>query len=325
MRQGETPRKSKALRNNPIKPSLEKEKHLYFDRVELIVQGGHGGDGAVVRPDDAGVNAQAAERSELVMPPGGAGGGVLLYVDPALTDLLHLRVSPPHSRPLFSLGDVVTASSAIFVAQPADAPLVRCPVSLGMCLNSKRREEAPHTSAFPCPHVRLPHPPPQARPKLTAECGRDSPGLLTQRELTRLLLERKGSADAGDELSQGSPLQLNGATLRVSVPPGTFVKTAGGKSLGDLVTPGQQLLVASGGEGGPCIVGAPRGRVARRKAASAGGARNGEAEGERHRIPSSVLVPPLVFWPCWHDSRDGAWSGSDPRAVSQTWEPSRRA
>jgi hypothetical protein len=99
MRQPDAPRKSKALRNNPIKPSLEKDKHLYFDRVDLIVQGGHGGDGAVVRPDGAGVNAQAAERSELVMPPGGTGGGVLLYVDPALTDLLHLRVSPSRSQP----------------------------------------------------------------------------------------------------------------------------------------------------------------------------------------------------------------------------------
>jgi GTPase involved in cell partitioning and DNA repair len=101
--------------------------------------------------------------------------------------------------------------------------------------------------------------------------------------------QRKGVIDAGD-LSQGLPLELSGATLRVPVPPGTFVKTAGGKALGDLVAPGQELLVASGGEGGPCIIGAPRGRVARRKAAGAGSAKNGEAEGEREEKPLH-LVP----------------------------------
>jgi GTPase involved in cell partitioning and DNA repair len=104
-------------------------------------------------------------------------------------------------------------------------------------------------------------------------------------------LERKGDTDAGDALSQGSPLDLSGATLRVSVPPGTFVKTAGGRALGDLVTPGQELLVASGGEGGPCIVGAARGRVAKRKAADASRGKNGEAEGERSR--ALPLVPSL--------------------------------
>jgi len=92
--------RSKALRDKKPAADVEKDKHLYFDRVELTVQGGHGGDGAVVRPDGGGINEQAAERSELVMPSGGNGGGVVLFVDPAMTDLLHLRVcAPPYSLP----------------------------------------------------------------------------------------------------------------------------------------------------------------------------------------------------------------------------------
>ena len=96
LRQRPVARRSKVLRKKPVEPSLEKDKHLYFDRVELTVQGGHGGDGAVIRPDQEGLSAQAMERSEVVMPPGGNGGGVLLYVDPSLTDLLHLRVRLRH-------------------------------------------------------------------------------------------------------------------------------------------------------------------------------------------------------------------------------------
>ena len=43
----------------------------------------------------------------------------------------------------------------------------------------------------------------------------------------------------------------DGETLRVPVPAGTFVRTRNGRVLGDLVRPGEELLVARGGVGGP--------------------------------------------------------------------------
>ena len=47
---------------------------------------------------------------------------------------------------------------------------------------------------------------------------------------------------------------LDARELLVPVPPGTFVRTAGGRVLGDLVAPGQRLVVATGGAGGPCVL-----------------------------------------------------------------------
>lgn len=38
--------------------------------------------------------------------------------------------------------------------------------------------------------------------------------------------------------------------VRVPVPPGTFVRTAGGQPLADLLRVGQSVVVATGGEGG---------------------------------------------------------------------------
>lgn len=81
-------------------------------------------------------------------------------------------------------------------------------------------------------------------------------------------------------MESGVPMDLSGSTLRVAVPPGTFVKTAGGKALADLVRPGQEVSVATGGDGGPCIVGAARGRGAKAKNARRGKAKKGEAEGD---------------------------------------------
>jgi Obg family GTPase CgtA len=56
-----------------------------------------------------------------------------------------------------------------------------------------------------------------------------------------------------------SAVQMRDAEpLRVPVPPGTFVRTKGGRVLGDLVAPGQEICVATGGSGGPCVLGKER-------------------------------------------------------------------
>ena len=88
-------RKAKALGTKGVAPSVEKQKHLLFDRVELTVRGGDGGDGVVVPPSGRhAARLSSGLESDLELPPGGDGGDVVLYVDPSLSDLL-----PLHARP----------------------------------------------------------------------------------------------------------------------------------------------------------------------------------------------------------------------------------
>lgn len=61
----------------------------------------------------------------------------------------------------------------------------------------------------------------QARPKLTGERGRDSPGPLTARKVAQRAVRDSGDGSAAGVQRQ----QLHGAALRVGVPPGTFVRT----------------------------------------------------------------------------------------------------
>lgn len=86
LQQRDGSRRAKDLQKKAVVPALEKDRHLYFDRVELTLQGGDGGNGAVVQ------GAQASDRSALEMPAGGPGGDVVLFVDTSVSDLLHLRV-----------------------------------------------------------------------------------------------------------------------------------------------------------------------------------------------------------------------------------------
>ena len=82
----------------------------------------------------------------------------------------------------------------------------------------------------------------------------------------------------------------DGLTLRVPVPPGTFVRTSGGKVLDDLVAPGQELRVAAGGEGGPCV-------LREERAARGGGAKGGRGRSDEF-------------------ASDGLWSGDDDFVMS---------
>ena len=76
-------------------PTLKKsERHLLFDECSVEVRGGHGGHGAVVSLPRRGEGPRLKRTAEAdyVLPPGGGDGGdVLLFVDPACSDLLHLR------------------------------------------------------------------------------------------------------------------------------------------------------------------------------------------------------------------------------------------
>ena len=78
--------------------AVAREKHLFFDEVTLSVSGGQGGHGAAFDLPKAGKGAKLARTADgdFALPEGGGrGGSVVLEVDTALQDLLHL-----HGRPL---------------------------------------------------------------------------------------------------------------------------------------------------------------------------------------------------------------------------------
>ncbi|KAL1529683.1 hypothetical protein AB1Y20_000622 [Prymnesium parvum] len=163
---------------------LDKEKHLYFDQVSIVVRSGNGGDGMLLTLPKRGEGPLLEKNADgdFVLPPGGGrGGDVFLVVDPSLSDLLHLRE--------------------------------------------------------------------RSKADLAAESGKDSRGFQDWKK------DKKTWKTVADEGSGLRTAGLNDARdLIIGVPPGTFVRTKAGKVLGDLVSPGQRLLVAKGGHGGPCVL-----------------------------------------------------------------------
>lgn len=225
---------SKRLSSKAPPEDIEKLKHLYFDEVEVVVRSGNGGDGAVIALPARGEGPRLKRTSDddFELPPGGgAGGNVVLFVDPALSDLLHLR----------------------------------------------------------------------GRPVLVAPRGGDSQGLRdlpAARERWRALVEQMGNSGSAGSAPGGvtragaaggvSSVKLReGEVLRIPVPPGTFVRTKSGKVLGDLVAPRQELIVAVGGEGGPCVLNQER------KPRDAGG-RSGKGSGRRGSSRTSVPDDPMA-------------------------------
>ena len=221
-KQKKSPTRSAAKKKEP--KDLE-DKHLFYDEVEVAVRSGPGGHGAVITPPKrgSGPSNRAIKRGQMdgpsreqhstrisksslkrtadndfELPPGGGhGGDVVLFVDPSVGDLLHLR----------------------------------------------------------------------GKATLAATRGGDSLGirdLPAARERWRELAD----ADVPDLPISASGIRLRDAEpLRVPVPPGTFVRTKSGKVLGDLVRPGEELCVASGGEGGPCMLGADKATAKKAKRA----------------------------------------------------------
>ena len=75
-------------------PKIAKEAHNFFDGASVAVQSGGGGDGHVLKLNDGGPRLARTADGDFELPPGGgSGGSVVLVVDTALCDLLHL-----HSR-----------------------------------------------------------------------------------------------------------------------------------------------------------------------------------------------------------------------------------
>ena len=190
---GSPRRGTRRLPDKKPSASTAKEKHLIFDAAQVVARGGPGGRGAVIslpRRGDGPMLRRTADDDFELPPGGGHGGDVILFVDPAKSDLLHLH----------------------------------------------------------------------GRPKLIAPRGGDSLGLrdlpAARARWRKLADDAASSCDASSAaVGMLSSIRLrDGAHLRVPVPPGTFVRTSSGRVLGDLIAAGQELRVAAGGEGGPCIL-----------------------------------------------------------------------
>lgn len=176
-------RSTKRLRQAAPPAEIEKDKHLHFDQADVVVRAGSGGHGQVIDLPARGDGPMLPRDSdgELVLPAGGGrGGDIVLVVDPALGDLLHLR----------------------------------------------------------------------ARREIAAQRGSDSLGL---GDVGRARRKWRDTADIDG--GEGGAATHDAPDLVIGVPAGTFVRTKAGKPLGDLVTPGQRLVVAEGGAGGPCVLG----------------------------------------------------------------------
>jgi len=122
------------------------------------------------------------------------------------------------------------------------------------------------------------------RPLVAAPRGADSAGLNQYRKVQRQQREASylSNVDQGDfdgeargnvRARAATPTNIHDAReLVIPVPPGTFVRTKGGKVLGDLVSPRQRLVVAEGGGGGPCVL--------KDNPATGGGKKGGKGERE---------------------------------------------
>ena len=84
--------RGKALPVDKPPAAIESERHLYFDRVDFEVRGGHGGDGALIHPRGGGAKLKTGAGGGIELPDGGGrGGDVILYVDSSVPDLMHLH------------------------------------------------------------------------------------------------------------------------------------------------------------------------------------------------------------------------------------------
>ncbi|KAK4860044.1 hypothetical protein QYF36_016281 [Acer negundo] len=88
-----------------------------------------------------------------------------------------------------------------------------------------------------------------------ADEGKDT--LLEFHKTSRYSAKRGGNVDSMGVLSSLLRNGLASPTLRVPVPVGTVVKHKRGKLLADLAQPGQEVLVARGGQGGISLLGVP--------------------------------------------------------------------
>ncbi|KAL8148626.1 putative GTP-binding protein OBGC2 isoform X1 [Apium graveolens] len=85
--------------------------------------------------------------------------------------------------------------------------------------------------------------------------GRDT--LLEFHKKSRFSAKRGGNVDAMSILTSHLSNGSAGPSLRIPVPPGTVVKHKRGKFLADLARPGDEILVARGGQGGISLLEMP--------------------------------------------------------------------
>lgn len=133
---------------SPNSETLIREPHKYFDQVIITVRAGDGGHGAVLsmpnqKPPSKFDKEKARKRfsfkrdfdGSLILPMGGHGGDVVLYVDEGRDTLLEFhrknRYSAKRGGNVDAMGGLTSHLSNGFAA-----PTLRIPVPLGLCFTS---------------------------------------------------------------------------------------------------------------------------------------------------------------------------------------------
>ncbi|KAJ9525634.1 hypothetical protein QJQ45_003344 [Haematococcus lacustris] len=254
-----TPRRKVAF-DEPVQSKGAEEAHKIFDEVVIIVKSGDGGQGEIVEAGKGktvnnfkyqpGGNTPKKLFLPASTPSDGADGAdVLLVCDPKFDTLLHL-----HKRKNITAQRGSNGNPQVGSAGPRNN---RCAVSQGrmrICTDCSRRAAA----------------------AVAAVAGGESDeggSMASFNHWVALPLQRMISQHVA---ANQAPLQALSpemrkaltAPLEVPVPPGTVVKRkATGALLGELLRPGDKLLVAKGGRGGQGVVAPSRKqKVVRRQA-----------------------------------------------------------
>jgi len=229
------------------------DTHKTFDEALITVRAGAGGRGEISQPGSGTwvrnfkFKAGDGKSSRQIFLPsaeparGGEGGSVVLRADPSVPDLLHLRYESYRSDSSSSGGGATKGGGA---------------EALKFTARDGRQGDAAAGSNAP-----------------------RAPGAAQ-----RLEAAAAAAASANSSGFEGLPRGPDAPPLVLRVPLGTVVKRsrgggggAGGALVGELLSPGQTLVVARGGRGGTGVV-APR-----KGAAAAARARAAAAEAKRQR------------------------------------------
>ncbi|KAJ6920770.1 hypothetical protein NC651_014374 [Populus alba x Populus x berolinensis] len=134
---------AKAKETISTRNQIIKEPHKYFDQVIITVRSGDGGHGAVLNMPNQNKNAGKGKQEKknfdgsLILPVGGYGGDVVIYVDEGKDSLLEL-----HSKSKFNAkrGGNVDAMGVLTyqLHNGFDASTLRIPVPVGTVVKRKR-------------------------------------------------------------------------------------------------------------------------------------------------------------------------------------------
>ncbi|KAL6493073.1 hypothetical protein OROGR_032832 [Orobanche gracilis] len=254
---------------SPTPETLIKESHKYFDEVIITVRAGDGGHGAILSlpnqkapsKSQGKLEKEKARRKSLykrdfdgsvILPMGGHGGDIVIYADESKDTLLEFHKKSRYSAKRGGNVDAMGVLSSQLHNGLA-GPSLRIPVPLVGSLAVKLDGIMALLSDL-------------AGDREVGDDGSDSPLGLTHH--LHVIGGSAGFSTVGEEVAVPSASDVMAATKRVTLPvlidpirkagySGTVVKRKRGKLLADLARPGDEVVVARGGQGGVSLLKMP--------------------------------------------------------------------